>query len=371
MFKIHWEEEDIQSVEAVIRRGTYWATGPEITQFEEKLADFVDRKYALTFNSGTSALHAILQAYDIKSSEVIVPSFTFIATANAVLLAGGKPIFAEVEEDSFGLDANDVNERITKKTKVIIPMHYGGQPCKEIKELMKISSDNNILLIEDAAQSLGSYIDKYKVGNFGDSAMFSLCQNKIITTGEGGFITTDNETLYEKLKLIRSHGRLENMGFDYFSNTADNEYIEIGYNFRMATMLAALGLSQLRNISKVIDMRRKNAKYLNDNLKDLSNVQVPITYNDAFHIYQMYTIKLQSNELRENLQKHLTKKGIMSKVYFDPIHLKEFYTSTHGYKKGDLPHTEELSSKVLTLPMYPDLAKDDLDYIIQTIREMI
>ncbi|MHA1364786.1 MAG: DegT/DnrJ/EryC1/StrS family aminotransferase [Candidatus Heimdallarchaeota archaeon] len=371
MFKIHWEEEDIQSVEAVIRRGTYWATGPEITQFEEKLADFVDRKYALTFNSGTSALHAILQAYDIKSSEVIVPSFTFIATANAVLLAGGKPIFAEVEEDSFGLDANDVNERITKKTKAIIPMHYGGQPCKEIKELMNISNDNSILLIEDAAQSFGSYIDKYNVGNFGDSAMFSLCQNKIITTGEGGFITTDNETLYEKLKLIRSHGRLEKRGFDYFSNTEDNEYIEIGYNFRMATMLAALGLSQLRNISEVIDMRRKNAKYLNDNLKDLSNIQVPIAYNDAFHIYQMYTIKLQSNELRESLHKHLTKKGIMSKVYFKPIHLKEFYSSKYGYKIGDLPKTEELAGKILTLPMYPDLLKDDLDYMIQSIREVI
>lgn len=371
LFKIHWEEEDVQSITEVIRRGTYWATGPEIAQFEESLAKSLDRQYALTFNSGTSALHTILHAYDLKSSEVLVPSFSFIATANAVLLASAKPVFVEVEEDSFGLEGNDVSEKITKKTKAIIPMHYGGQPCKEIKELMDISNDNNILLIEDAAQSFGSYIDKYKVGNFGDAAMFSLCQNKIITTGEGGFIVTDNERLYEKLKLIRSHGRLEKTGYDYFSNTGDNEYIEIGFNFRMATMLAALGLSQLRNISKVIDMRRKNAEYLNENLKDLENLKVPIAYNDAYHIYQMYTIKLQNTNLREKLQEHLTKKRIMSKVYFNPIHLKEFYTSRYGYKKGDLPQTEELASKVLTLPMYPDLSKEELDYIIQSVREVI
>lgn len=370
LFKIHWEEEDIQSIAKVIRRGSYWATGPEITQFEEELAASLDRKYALTFNSGTSALHAILQAIDLNSSEIIVPSFTFIATANAVLLAGGKPIFAEVEEDSFGLDANDVNERITKKTKAIIPMHYGGQPCKQIKQLMEIADDNNLLLIEDAAQSFGSYVDKYKVGNFGEAAMFSLCQNKIITTGEGGFIVTDNESLMEKLKLIRSHGRLEKTGTDYFSNTGENDYIQIGYNFRMATMLAALGLSQLRNLSKVIDMRRKNALYLNERLEKLKNLTVPTAFNEAFHIYQMYTLKLHNNEIRNKLQNHLTKKGIMSKVYFYPIHLKEFYTDKYGYKRGDLPQTEELSDKILTLPMYADLTKDNLDYMIDSIMEV-
>jgi len=371
LFKIYWDENDVEAVSNVIRRGTYWANGKEIPEFEEEIAKYVGTKYAVAFNSGTSALHALFLAYDIQSSEVIVPSFTFIATANSVLMANGKVVFAEVETDSFGLDANDVNEKITKKTKAIMPVHIAGQPCKDIKELTDIAQDKNLLLLEDAAQTLGSYSKYGKAGTFGDAAMFSFCQNKVITTGEGGLLVLDDEKIYEKLKLIRSHGRLESSNSDYFSNINDNEYIQIGFNFRMSSMTAALGLSQYRKISKVLEIRKQKAAYLNEHLVKLDGLTVPKAFNDANHIYQLYILKFTESDLRDKVQEHLQDKGVMSKVYFNPIHLKEFYRKTFSYKEGDLPVTEDLSTKVLSLPMFNDLTTDEMDYMIDSIKEVL
>jgi perosamine synthetase len=235
LFKSYWEDDDIGSITDVIRRGTYWATGPEVEKFEHDIRNFIGTKYALSFNSGTSALHAALLAHEITSGDVIVPSFTFIATANAVVLAGAKPVFAEIEAESYGLDLEDVKQKITKKTKAIIPVHYGGGACKEIQALREIATDNNLLLIEDAAESIGSKFFSKMVGTFGNSAMFSFCQNKVITSGEGGAIVTDSRDVHEKLKLIRSHGRLENQN-DYFTTTNEFDYVQVGYNFRMSSI---------------------------------------------------------------------------------------------------------------------------------------
>lgn len=368
LFKIHWEEDDVDSVAEVIRRGTYWATGPEINKFEKKIANFIGVKYALVFNSGTSALHSALLAHGITSGEVIVPSFTFISTSNSVLLAGAKPIFAEIEEESYGLDAEDVKEKISKKTKAIIPVHYGGLACKDIEILKEISSDNNILLIEDAAESLGAKIDRRMVGTFGQSAMFSFCQNKVITTGEGGVIVTNSRDIYEKIRLVRSHGRVEKKSDDYFSTTKSMDYIQIGYNFRMSAISAALGLSQIKKIDKITKMRRKNAQYFNKKLDGVSQIKLPLEPKNQYHVYQMYTIQLKNSKDRDRLQNHLAKAGIMTKVYFDPIHLKTFYKTQYRYTAGHLPKTEEISKKVLTIPLYPTLTYNEMDYIIDNIK---
>ena len=370
LFKSYWEEKDIESVANVIRRGTNWANGPEIRQFEKKIADFIGVEYALSFNSGTSALHAVLLAHNIRNGEVIIPSFTFIATANSVVLSGSKPIFAEIEDKSYGLDDEDVKNKITKKTKAIIPVHYGGGPCKKIESLRKIALDNNILLIEDAAESLGSKINDTMVGTFGQSAMFSFCQNKVITAGEGGVIVTELKDIYEKLRLIRSHGRVEN-GNNYFSSIKDLDYIQVGYNYRMSSISAALVLSQLNNIKKIIKLRREKAQYLNKKLLEINNIQIPTELKNHYHVYQMYTVQLKDNETREELQKHLMNKGIMTKVYFEPVHLKTFYKNKFNYKDGDLPRTEEISGKVLTLPLHPMLDKKEMDYIVETIKEYL
>ena len=364
LFKIYWDEEDIKSITDVIKRGSYWATGPEIQEFEERITEYVGTKYAVTFNSGTSALHALLLAYDVKQGdEVIVPSFTFIATANAPLFVGAKPVFAEIEDRTYGLDPEDVKERITPKTKVIMPIHYGGCSCL-IRELKEIAEDHNLLLIEDAAESLGAKIKGKKVGTFGDSAMLSFCQNKVITTGEGGAIVTDSKEVYAKLKLIRSHGRLETQ--DYFSTTDYMDYVAMGYNFRMPTMIAALGSSQLKKADVIIEMRRDKAEYMTKKLSKIEEITLPIPPPDYFHVYQMYAIKIDEN-LRDDLMKYLSEKGIMTKVYFPPVHLTHFYRNEFGYKGGELPITEEISDQVLSLPMYPTLTGKEIDYVIEKI----
>ena len=368
LFKTYWDEEDIKSVTNVIKRGSYWATGPEIQAFENKIAEYVGTKYAITFNSGTSALHALLLAYDIKQGdEVIVPSFTFIATANAPLFVGAKPVFAEIEDKTYGLDPEDVKERITPKTKVIIPIHYGGCPCL-IRELKEIAEAYHLLLIEDAAESLGAKIKNKKVGTFGDSAILSFCQNKVISTGEGGAIVTDSKEIYEKLKLIGSHGRLETQ--DYFSSIGYMDYVTLGYNFRMPTMVAALGLSQIKKTDKIIEMRRDRAEYMTKKLSKIKEITLPIPPPDYFHVYQMYAIRINEN-LRDDLMKYLAEKGIMTKVYFPPVHLTHFYRNEFVYKGGELPITEEISNQVLSLPLYPTLTEKEIDYIIEKINNFL
>jgi perosamine synthetase len=364
LFKIYWDEDDVEAVTESIRAGMNWATGPNVTKFEESIASYVGTEYAVTFNSGTSAMHTALLAHGIKEGdEVIVPSFTFIATANVPLFVGAKPVFADIEEDTFGLDPEDVKEKITEKTKAIIPIHYGGCPCK-IRELKEIAEDYDLTLIEDAAESLGARVKDAKVGTFGDSAMLSFCQNKIITTGEGGAIVTNSEEMYEKLKLIRSHGRLETQ--DYFTSTEYMDYITLGYNFRMSNIIAALGIAQLKKVDKVIAMRRKNAEYLSARLKqETSEITTLNPLKDYYHVYQLYTIS--ANNYRDELAKYLVDSGIMTKVYFSPIHLTHFYKNVLGYT-CELPVTEKISEQVLTLPMYPTLTKKETDFIVDKIK---
>lgn len=363
LFKIYTEEDDVDEVAKVIRSGMNWATGPKVSEFEELICNYVGTNYAVTFNSGTSALHALLLAYGIgQGDEVIVPSFTFIATANAPFFVGAKPVFADIEKDTFGLDPVDVLKKITPKTKAIMPIHMGGCSCR-IQELRKIVDDHDLLLIEDAAESLGAAVNGKKVGTFGDSAMFSFCGPKVITTGEGGIITTNSRDLAEKMKLLRSHGRADTK--DYFSTNEYLDYVSLGYNFRMSNITAALGIAQLNKIDKIVQMRRKNAAYLDARIKqDLPSIMVPNVPKGYYHLYQMYTIYVSDN--RNELMNHLANDGIMAKVYFPPVHLSHFYKNVLKYSP-DLPVTEEVADHVLTLPMYPQLTEDEMDYMIDSM----
>jgi len=208
LYKIFTDEEDLNLITKVIQRGNNWALGPEIDEFENALKNYVGVDYCLTLNSGTSALHSALLANDIgQNDEVIVPSFSFISTANSVLFVGGKPVFADIEENTFGLSPSSILSKKTPQTKAIIPMDYGGLSCN-IFEINQLAKDNDLILIEDAAESLGSTINGKKVGSQSDCAIFSFCGNKVLTTGEGGAVITNSKKLYEKIKLIRSHGRM-------------------------------------------------------------------------------------------------------------------------------------------------------------------
>jgi perosamine synthetase len=369
LYKVFVDEDDVKSVSKVIRRGMDWAIGPEIEIFEKLLAKYVGSDYCLAFNSGTSALHASLLAGGIGvGDKVLVPSFTFIATANCALMVGATPKFVDIEDKTFGLDPELIENNIDKKTRCIIPVHYAGMACK-IQEIAKISKRNKMLLIEDAAESLGTKINKKMVGTFGHMSVFSFAGNKVLTTGEGGAVTTNSKSLFEKLKLIRSHGRMDKQ--NYFSSISKPDYVTMGYNWRMSSMTAALGISQLNKIEKLINLRCKNAAYLSSRLKKLSSITVSQEPIGHRHVYQLYSILLSNSSLRNGLMDHLAKRGIMSKVFFDPVHLTSFYNGMKYGKKSKLKITESVSQRILTLPMYPGLKKEELEYICESVEEFV
>lgn len=366
LYKIHTSTDDLRSVSKIIRRNMDWAIGPEIEKFETQLSNYVGTKFCVAFNSGTSALHASLISIGLKSNnKVLVPSFTFISTANSVLMAGGIPHFVDIEKENFGLDPLQTELSVSKNVKAIMPVHYAGLPCK-IEELKQIAERKKVYLIEDAAEALGAKIKKRKIGTFGDLSILSFAPNKIITTGEGGAVLTNSKKLFEKLKLIRSHGRLESS--NYFSSSTKPQYTELGYNWRMPTMSAALGISQLNRIEKLIRMRQKNADFISSKIKNFSEIVLPPNPQDCRHVFQLYSILMSNSRQRAKLMNFLAKKGIMTKVYFDPIHKTNFYKKIK-YKKSNLEITENISNRILSLPIYPNLQKNELEYIIHSISD--
>ena len=366
LYKILSDREDNRAVNKVLQRGMDWAIGPEIEKFETSIAQYIGRKHCVAFNSGTSAGHAALIALGINAkSEVLVPSFTFISTANWPLMVQSSPKFVDIEIQTYGMDPEDLETKISKKTRAVIPIHYGGLPCK-IDEIKEISNKNKFYLIEDAAESFGASLNGRKIGSFGTVSIFSFAGNKILTTGEGGALCTDSKELYEKIKLIRSHGRQLHSG--YFSSMQDHDYYSLGYNWRMSSITAALGLSQLDKIEKIIDMRRKNAKYYQSKLKKIKEITLQEEPSGFKHVYQFYSILLRNSTIRTKLMNFLASKGIMTRVFFKPVHKTVFFSKI-GYGSLSLPNTEKISTQILALPMFPTLRKEEINYIVGTITE--
>lgn len=364
LFKMYYDDDDIGSVTSTLRSGMNWAVGPDVSKFETEIADYIGTKYCLTFNSGTSALHAALLAHGIGAGdEVIVPSFTFIATANAPLFVGARPVFADIEEKTLGLDPEKVNEHITPRIKAIIPVHYGGCPC-QIQELRELADDHDILLIEDAAEAFGASINGKMIGTYGDSAMISFCQNKIITTGDGGALVTDDRDIYEKSKLIRSHGRLETA--DYFSSCESMDYVTLGYNFRLSNIAASLGRAQLQKVDKIIKTRNEIAEMytslLNEQVPDVTPLETPDGYQ---HVHQLYSIRVKE---RDELIQFMAGKGVMTKVYFPPVHKSHHFLKVLGYQDS-LPVTDNIADEIISLPIYPGMPEKDIGQVVAVIAE--
>lgn len=362
LFKIYSDAQDTAAVTAVILSGMYWAEGPAIETFETMVAEYSGSRHAVVFNSGTSALHAALIAHGVSmGDEVIVPSFTFVSTANAPLYVGAKPVFADIEENTCGLDPSDVMEKVTSRTKAIIPVHYGGAACR-IRELAEVAEDHGLILIEDAAESFGAEVEGKKVGTFGDSAMFSFCQNKIITTGEGGAIVTESGELADTLRMIRSHGR--DLNSQYFSSGEVADYGMLGYNFRMSTITAALGCSQMEKVRKIITRRREIGDMYTNAFREIGGVTPPEEPTGQRHVYQLYSLRC---DRRDGLMEFLKQKGIMSKIYFPPVHMTAFYRGM--YDSVHLPVTEKVSEDILTIPLYPSMTDEEIGYVIDSVKE--
>ena len=367
LYKIYTDDEDVNLITKIIKRGTQWALGPEIEEFENELKKYIGVDYCLALNSGTSALHAALLSHDIGNGDnVIIPSFTFIATANTVLSVNAEANFVDIEDVTYGLNPNLIKSKINKKTKAIIPVDIGGTAC-DILKIKEIAQENNLMVIEDSAESLGTTVNNNKIGSISDISIFSFCGNKVLTTGEGGAIATNSKEVYEKIKLIRSHGRLDNI--NYFNNPEESKYFGIGYNWRMSTITAVLGLSQLSKLDKIIKMRQDNAQFISSKLEKFKEIRTPKTLDNTNHIFQMYTIRLKNKEIRDKLHKHLTTEKIFSKVYFSPIHKTEFYKEKYPNVDNELSVTNLISSQVLTLPLYPNMTNEEKNLLVDSISE--
>lgn len=360
-------KEEIKAVQKVLSSG--WLThGPKNQEFEERFARYVGTKYAVSLNSCASALFAVIKVLDLRG-EIILPSFTFVASANAVVTAGAKPVFADVDWATGNIDPDDIERKITKKTQAIMPVHFAGQSC-EMDKIMRIAKKHKLWVIEDSAEAIGAAFKNKKTGSFGIGC-FSFFPTKNITTGEGGMITTNDKELIKKIKTLMGHGipkltdqRIKDVKPWYRAATM------AGYNFRMSNILAAVGVEQMKKIDKMNILRRKQAAYLNKYLKDISEIEIPLQARNCKHVYQMYTIKLRKGN-RDMFVKKLKKKGIEASVHFDPpVHLQSFYVKSYKHKKVDLPVTEKLSKSIITLPMYPGMKKKQLDYIVKSSEEI-
>lgn len=356
LFKSYSEESDVEAVTSVIERGTWWAGGPEVTEFEERIADTADRSHGVSFNSGTTALYAALLACDVASGEVVVPSFTYPATANAVVAAGATPVFADIERKSLGLDPDSVRSVITNQTEAIVPIHFAGAVCSGIEELVEIADEHDLALIEDAAHSLAATRHGKPVGSFGDAAMFSFAFNKLLATGEGGMLVTDSEEIQQFVTTFRSQGKDEEGAFTSY-----------GLNFNMSSLTAALGVSQHKKLEFLVSRRRELASYLNAQLEEIDGVRVPTSLDGQERVYQTYNIRFEDPEIQPQLQTYLDEQGIPSRVTYPPTHLRPYYREQYGWSEGDLPVTEKISTRILTLPFHPDLQREDLEYVTDHI----
>ena len=352
-------EKEKQLVKETLDSGML-AQGPKVKELEEKFAKLCGAKHAIAVNSGTAALHCSTYATGIKQGdEVITIPFTFVATVNPIIMQGAKPIFADVKEDTFNIDPDSVLEKITPKTKAIIAVDLYGQVFDH-KAISEICEDHNLRLIEDACQSVNASLDEKKAGTFGDIAAFSFYATKNMITGEGGMITTNNEDYAELARRFRHHGQSQQTRY---------EYHDLGYNYRMMDLQAAIALGQIEKIEEYTDKRIENAKKLTEGLKDIKGIEVPHIKPNSRHAFHQYTIKVNDHKLtRDELVSYLKENEVGCGVYYPkPLHLHPHFMKL-GYKEGDFPISEQLSKQVISLPVHPAVSESDITKIIEVIK---
>jgi perosamine synthetase len=351
--------------------GSSWLTGgPLAGKFEKVFANYVSTDYAVSVNSCTSALHLAMRALNIgPRDEIIVPVLTFAATANAPLFVGAKPVFADIDEKTFNISPKEIEKKITKKTKAIIVVHYGGQPC-DMKEIMEIAEDHNIKVVEDCAHSLSAVYHGRKTGSFGAVGCFSFYPTKIITTLEGGMATTNDKEIANKMQILKEHGMTRGAlarekEVSWYYDVAD-----LGYNYRMNEIQAALGISQMKRIDKINEKRIKAAKYYTKKLNGIEGIITPYEAEDRTHIYHLYVIRVLKEKFgidRDGLFKNLAASGIGTSVHYTPLHLLGFYREKLGYKKQSFPVAECISKEILSLPLFPTISRAQINYTVHEI----
>ena len=348
--------------------GNRWLTnGPILQQFEEKIRKYVGTKKAVGVSSATHGLHLILRSLGIgPNDEVLVPTLTFASSADVVTYCGAKPVLIDVEPDTFNISPNEIKKKITKKTKAIVVVHYGGQAC-DMNEIISLSKKYNLKLVEDCAHALGSTYAKTKCGSFGHAGCFSFYPTKIITTGEGGMITTNSPNLYEKMKHLRSHGMTTTPRARELTAKWEYDIKEIGYNYRLDEIRSSLGLSQFSRIDTINKNRIKIAKKYTKALEKIQGLATPIIKEKRNHIFHLYSIKVTKNYLmsRNALFKLLHKKGIGTSIQYTPLHLMSYFKKQFNSK--NFPNANLVKDQILCLPIYPTMTDKEINFVVKTL----
>lgn len=393
-------EADIQAVVEVLK-SDFLTTGPKIEEFEQKVADYIGVNYAVAIANGTAALHAACYAAGISErDEVITSPITFAASANCILYCKARPVFADVDKETYNIDPEDIERKITNKTKAIIPVDFTGQPC-DLDRILEIARKHNLIIIEDAAHALGASYKGKKIGSISDMTIFSFHPVKHITTGEGGMIVTNDQKLYEKLKLFRTHGitreesyllhgrewksqeRMEEKEQKEEKSLKEKwkrdpkdyqgpwyyEQLELGYNYRITDMQCALGISQMDRLGIFIERRKKLVKQYNKAFSDCADIVIPKQLNYTESSWHLYVIQILNYNRREIFEK-LREAGIGVNVHYIPVYTFPYYQRI-GYQNVYCKNAEELYKHFISLPLYPDLTDKQQSYIIDTLKSLL
>lgn len=363
------DEKDIKEVVKVLK-GDWITQGSKVDEFEKAAAKYCGAKYGVAFSSGGAALHSAFNAADISAGdEVITTPLTFTAAANAIVYCGGKPVFADIQENTLNINPKEIEKKITKKTKAIAPVDFAGHPC-DYEEILKLAKKHKLLVIEDAAHAFGSAYKGKRIGSFADMTILSFHPVKTITTGEGGMILTNNKDFYEKLKIFRHHGIVKKPKKGGWYYEIENP----GFNYRLTDFQCALGLSQMKKLDGFIKRRREIVANYNKAFKNIKEIIIPTEKNYVKSAWHIYVVQLCLDKLKVNRKKifeELQKDGLGVQVHYMPLHLQPFYKKKFGCKKGDFPIAEKYYDRAITLPLFPKMANKDIKYIIRSVKKLL
>ncbi|MBU8881200.1 UDP-4-amino-4,6-dideoxy-N-acetyl-beta-L-altrosamine transaminase [Bacillus sp. FJAT-29790] len=365
------DEEDVQIVVETLK-SPFITQGPKIEEFEQSVARYAGTKYAVAFANGTAALHGACFAAGIGTGdEVITSPITFAASANSVLYCGGKPVFVDIDERTYNIDPHKISAAITPNTKAIIPVDFTGQPV-DMDKICKIANEHNLVVIEDAAHSLGSSYKGRKVGTLADMTMFSFHPVKHITTAEGGMIVTDSAEYAEKLRLFRSHG-IRNYDLSKDEGPWYHEMVELGYNYRMTDLHAALGISQMQKLDAFVQKRREIANVYNQEFSKLEGVRVPFQLEGTKSSWHLYMLSLELEKLkvgRREIFEAMRAENIGVHVHYIPVYMHPYYQKL-GYEKGLCPIAEQWYETALTIPLYPKMSSYDAESVVEVVGKVV
>ncbi len=373
IFRPYIGEEEVAAVSEVLRSG-WLTTGPRVQQFERDFEQYVGARHAVAVNSGTAALHLGLEAIGLKAGdEVIVPTITFTASAEVALYSGARPVLVDCVRDTFNIDVRTLEERITPKTRAIMPVHIGGQPC-EMDAILELAKAHHLKIVEDAAHALSATYHGKKVGTLGDITAFSFYATKPITTGEGGMATTNSEEYAERMRLLSLHGISKDAWKRYYpEGDWYYEVVELGYKYNLTDIAAAIGIEQLRKCDEARTRRAKVAEHYTAAFREMDSIVPLRVLEGAQHAWHLYIILINPEALtidRARFIEELKSRNIGTSVHFIPLHLHPYYARNFGFKQGDFPNAEWAYERCISLPIYPSLTPSDTDRVIAAVQDI-